>query len=385
MLKESVHVLAKPVGASCNLACKYCFYKDKETGNQRSPVMSDEVLEAYIKQLIEMEPSDRVVIAWQGGEPTLAGIDFYKKAVKTASKYLPENKTIEWTMQTNGVLLNDDWCRFLRENSFLVGLSLDGPKTVHDAFRVDRAEAGSFEAVMNAVELLKRHRVEFNVLCCVHAMNENRALEVYRFLRDVAGTRYIQFIPVVERLSGRQQSEGKWPVSSRSVGSAQWGRFLIEVFDEWVRRDVGEVFVLLFDWTLASWVGLESPACIFQENCGEAVVLERDGNIYSCDHFVDEAHLLGNILGTPLAELCRSSKQLAFGQQKSQLPNTCLECNFRFACNGECPKNRVDGHNYLCEGYKNFFSHTAKPMHKMAQLVLAGHPAAEIMNGEMLA
>lgn len=383
MLKESVHVLAKPVGASCNLSCKYCFYKNKETDSKQSPIMSDEVLDAYIKQLIEMEPSDQAVIAWQGGEPTLAGIDFYKKAVTLAAKYLPKNKTIQWTIQTNGVLLNGEWCSFFRENNYLVGLSLDGPKNVHDAFRVDRAEAGSFEAVMNAVELLKRHRVEFNILCCVHAANENWALEVYRFLRDVAGARYIQFIPVVERLSEPQQPEGKMPVSSRSVHPAQWGQFLNDVFDEWVQRDVGEVFVLLFDWTLAAWVGLESPACIFQEKCGEAVVLEREGSIYSCDHFVDDTHLLGNILETPLQKLCRSSKQLEFGHEKSQLPKACLECEYRFACNGECPKNRFNSLNYLCEGYKNFFAHTAKPMWKMAQLILAGHSAAEIMNANM--
>jgi uncharacterized protein len=380
---NSVHVLAKPVGAACNLACGYCFYKNKGNTNQQPQLMSDKVLEAYIKQLIEMEPSDQVVIAWQGGEPTLANIDFYKKAVQVAAGYLPKNKTIQWTMQTNGVLLNDDWCRFFRENDFLVGVSLDGPKTVHDAFRVDRGGSGSFEAVMNAVMLLRRHRVEFNVLCCVHSANMDRALEVYRFLRDTVGARYIQFIPVIERLSEPQQSEGKCPVSSRSVGSAQWGKFLIEVFDEWVQRDVSEVFVLLFDWTLASWVGMESPACIFQENCGEAVVLERSGNVYGCDHFVDAAHLLGNILETPLPELCRSSKQLEFGHQKSHLPNACVECEYRFACNGECPKNRWGGLNYLCEGYKNFFAHTAGPMQKMANLILTGHSAAEIMNTKM--
>lgn len=384
MLKESVHVLAKPVGASCNLACKYCFYKDKESSNQQARLMTDEVLEAYIKQLIEMEPSDQVVIAWQGGEPTLAGVDFYRKAVKMAAKYLPKNKTIQWTMQTNGVLLNEEWCNFFRENNFLVGLSLDGPREVHDAFRVDRAEAGSFDAVMNAIELLKRHQVKFNVLCCIHSMNENRGLEVYRFLRDTVGARYIQFIPVVERLSEPQQPEIKWPVSSRSVDPAQWGKFLNDVFDEWVHRDVGVVFVLLFDWTLAAWVGLESPACIFQENCGNAVVLERGGNVYSCDHFVDDAHLLDNVLETPMSELCRSSKQHEFGHQKSQLPKACLECSFRFACNGECPKNRFNGCNYLCEGYKNFFTHTAKPMQKMANLILTGHSAAEIINAKKL-
>lgn len=235
---------------------------------------------------------------------------------------------------------------------------------------------------MNAVTLLRRHRVEFNVLCCVHATNEDRALEVYRFLRDDAGVRYIQFIPVVERLS-EPQLNGK-SVSSRSVDPIKWGKFLNVVFDEWVQRDVGEVFVLLFDWTLASWVGLDNPACIFQENCGEAVVLECGGNVYSCDHFVDEAHLLGNILETPLPELCRSSKQIAFGHQKSLLPEACRECEYRFACNGECPKNRFDGPNYLCESYKDFFAHTAEPMQKMANLILTGHQAAEVMNAKML-
>jgi uncharacterized protein len=330
-----------------------------------------------------MEPSDRVVIAWQGGEPTLAGIDFYRKAVRIASEYLPKNKAIEWTIQTNGVLLNDEWYNFFHENNFLVGLSLDGPKDVHDTFRVDRGEGGSFDAVMNAVELLKLHRVDFNVLCCVHSENEDRALEVYRFLRDAAGSRYVQFIPVVERLS-EVQPNGK-QVSSRSVDPIKWGRFLNDVFDEWIQRDVGEVFVLLFDWTLASWVGLESPACIFQESCGEAVVLERNGNVYSCDHFVDEAHLLGNILETPLPELCRSSKQVSFGMQKSLLQEACSECDYKFACSGECPKNRFNNRNYLCGGYKSFFAHTAAPMQKMANLIMSGHQAAEIMNANMLA
>jgi uncharacterized protein len=383
---EPFHILAKPAGASCNLRCAYCFYRAKDELYAKSkPSMSEEVLESYIRQLIEMEPTDQVVIAWQGGEPTLLGIDFYKRAVNIASKYLPDGKQIQWTIQTNGTLLTDEWCDFFIKNNFLVGLSMDGPRELHNRFRVDQQGKGTFDSVMHAVDLLKAHNVEFNILCCVHSENQNRGLEVYRFLRDIVGAHYIQFIPIVEYLSINGQSS--CVVSNRSVEPIKWGQFLIDVFDEWIHKDVGEVFVLMFDWTLASWIGLESPVCIFRQNCGKSLVLEWNGDVFSCDHFVDNIHFLGNILEVPLKQLCKSNKQLCFGNSKGHLPKCCRDCTYSFACHGECPKNRLIttpthklGLNYLCIGYKVFFAHTAKPMQIMANLVLSGRSASEIMS-----
>jgi len=378
-------IMAKPAGAACNLACAYCFYLPKKALYPGSSLrMSDEVLDAYLRQAIEAEPTGEVTIAWQGGEPTLMGLDFFRHAAAVAARYLPAGKSLRWTMQTNGTLLDDAWCQFLREQGYLVGLSLDGPRRAHDAYRVDRAGRGTFDRVMRSLRLLQRHGVDYNILACVHAQSGQRGGEVYRFLRDEAGARYIQFIPVVE-WAGAGQGAGRHtgsPVTPRSVRPMQWGRFLVDVFDEWVRRDVGQVFVLTFDWALASWLGIESPVCIFRETCGDAVVLEHNGDLYACDHYVQPAYRLGNILETPLAELLSSERLRRFGQAKARLPQACRACHVRFACRGECPKNRLGGEgglNYLCPGYKVFFEHIDAPMRVMAELVRQGRPAEDIM------
>jgi uncharacterized protein len=377
---KTFHVLAKPTGAICNLNCSYCFYLEKQSLYPDSKFrMSEEVLEAYLRQLIEAEPSDTVTVAWQGGEPTLLGVDFYRRSAEIAAEHLPPEKSISWTMQTNGTKLDDEWCELFREYGYLVGLSLDGPRDVHDAYRVDRRGAGTFDQVVGAARLMQRHGVDFNVLTCVHAANGDRGLDVYRFLRDELGARYMQFLPIVER-------QGKDGVSERSVSAEQWGRFLIEVFDEWLPRDVGEVYVLLFDWALASWIGMESPICLFKPTCGNAVALEHTGDLYACDHFVDPEHLLGNLRDTSLVELVSSEDQQRFGANKANtLPSYCRECEVRFACNGECPKNRFiatpdgePGLNYLCAGYKAYFTHIDEPMRIMADLVRGGRVAAEV-------
>lgn len=381
------HVMAKPVGASCNLNCSYCFYHDKEALYPHIKLMSDQVLDTYLRQVIQSEPTDQITIAWQGGEPTLASTDFYERAATLAAKYLPSGKRIQWTIQTNGVLLNDEWCKLFKKLGYLVGLSLDGPRSVHDAYRVDRQKKGTFDRVIKAVGLLQRYKVEYNVLTCVNSANCNSGREVYRFLRDQVDAKYIQFIPVVKRINSRDQTRRlSSQVTAETVKPKKWGEFLNAVFDEWVRHDVGKVFVLLFDWTLASWLGMEPPACIFQEKCGRAVVVEHNGDVYSCDHFVDSQHLLGNIVQKPVDELVFSNQQLEFATEKSRLPTYCVKCHVRFACNGECPKNRFItarggecGLNYLCTGYKDFFTHTAEPMQKMANLIRKGSATEEIM------
>lgn len=386
-----MHVLAKPTGAICNLDCSYCFYLTKEELFPGSKFrMSDEVLEAYLANLIEAERGDVVTVAWQGGEPTLIGIDFYRRAAELAEGLLPAGKSIQWTMQTNGTKLDDEWCTLFREHGYLIGLSLDGPRELHDAYRVDKRGAGSFDRVLAAARQLQRHQVDFNVLTCVHAANGDHGRRVYRFLRDEVGARYIQFIPVVERLDDRGETGHRQvgrAVSERTVGAEQWGRFLTEAFDEWIARDVGEVFVLMFDWALASWLGLESPTCIFRETCGDALALEHTGDLYSCDHFVEPEYHLGNIREASLLELATSDRQRRFGEHKqSSLPAYCRECPVRFACNGECPKNRFittpdgePGLNYLCAGYKAFFTHIDEPIRVMARLVSSGRPADEAM------
>lgn len=374
------HVLAKPTGAACNLDCKYCFYLDKAElypgGRFR---MDDDTLEAYLAQVIASEPGDTVTIAWQGGEPTLMGIDFYRNAAAIAARLLPPGKSIQWTMQTNGTLLDDGWCELFCEHGYLIGLSLDGPPAMHDAYRVDKRGRPSSAQVLAAAELLAFHEVDVNILCCVHAANGEHGAEVYRYLRDDVGARYIQLIPIVER-------EGA-SVSDRSVGSEQWGRFLVDVFDEWVQRDVGSTYVLLFDWALAAWLGMDSPACIFRRTCGDAVALEHNGDVYSCDHFVEPEHLLGSVKASSLADIVSSQRQRAFGLHKEEsLPEYCRSCEVRFACNGECPKNRFietpdgePGLNYLCAGYKRFFTHIDEPMRAMADLLRRGRPADEAM------
>lgn len=386
---RAAHVLAKPTGAICNLDCAYCFYLRKEDLYPGSTFRMDEgTLDAYLRQLVEAEPSPEVTVAWQGGEPTLMGVDFYRRAAEIGRRYLPPGKTIRWTMQTNGTRLDDEWCDLFLEHGYLVGLSLDGPRVMHDAYRVDGAGRGSFDRVMRAARLLSRRGVDTNVLTTVHRANGDHGLEVYRFLRDEVGARYLQLVPIVERVGpdGRTGSQVGEHVTDRSVLPEQWGRFLVEVFDEWVAHDVGEVFVLLFDWTLAAWLGVESPACIFRPTCGDALALEHNGDVYSCDHFVELDHLLGNLAAIPLGDLAGSARQRAFGAHKeSSLPRCCRACDVRFACHGECPKNRFvttpdgePGLNYLCAGFRTFFHHVDEPMRVMADLVKHGRPAAEV-------
>ena len=381
------HVMAKPTGSACNLNCDYCFFLKKEALYPGSSFrMPDEVHEAYIRQLLEAHQVPQVTIAWQGGEPTLMGLDFFRRSVELQKKYRKPGTRIENTFQTNGILLDDDWCRFFHDNAFLVGLSLDGPKELHDVHRKDKGGQGTFDRVLAAARRLQAHRVEFNILCTVNSDNSRRPLDVYRFFRDELGARYIQFIPIVERDNDTGYQEGH-TVTDRSVTPEEFGRFLIAIFDEWVSKDVGETFVLNFDGALAGWLDMAGTVCIFGPTCGLGLALEHNGDLYSCDHFVEPKFLLGNILETPLIDLVASEQQLKFGRDKKDtLPRSCRECEFLRVCHGECPKNRFveapggePGLNYLCAGYKAFFAHADKAMRIMADLLRRDRPASEVM------
>ncbi|NTV80956.1 MAG: anaerobic sulfatase maturase [Candidatus Aminicenantes bacterium] len=387
---RSFHVMAKPTGARCNCACDYCFFLKKERLYPGSSFrMSDEVMESYVRQMIEAHAGlPEVEIAWQGGEPTLMGIDFFRRAVEAQKRYARAGQRVANSLQTNGLLIDAEWCRFLRENGFLVGLSLDGPRELHDAYRRDKSGKPVFDRAVQAARLMKEHGVEFNVLATVNAVNSAHPLEVYRFFRDDLGARYIQLIPIVERENETGDQEGT-RLTDRTVEPAAYGRFLIAIFDEWVRQDVGSMFVTFFDSVLAAYVFGESTVCVLRRECGEALALEHNGDLYACDHFVEPRHLLGNIAADPrgLAGLVGSDKQRDFGRAKrTTLPRVCRECRFLFACNGECPKNRVliapdgePGLNWLCEGLKAFFAHTEGPMREMAALLAGGLPASRVM------
>jgi uncharacterized protein len=385
------HLLAKPTGAACNLDCAYCFFLDKEVMYPGSKFrMSDEMLEQYIRQIIEAHQTNEVAIAWQGGEPTLMGLDFYRKAIALVEKYRRPGMTFLHTMQTNGTLLDDEWAAFLKEHNFLMGISIDGPRQLHDVYRLDKGGRPTFDKVMRGLRLLQKHGVEFNVLTTVNRVNADYPQEVYRFLRDEAGTTWMQFIPVVERINenGLTIYQEGTTVSERSVLPEQFGRFLSGIFDEWVRHDVGKIFVQTFEATLSNWIGLpNSGMCVFNETCGTGLAIEHNGDLYSCDHFVEPNYLLGNIEEKHMIELAASPKQLKFGQDKrDSLPRFCLECDVRFACHGECPKNRFSltpegepGLNYLCAGFKEFFQHVDYPMKIMAGLLRRGREAEEVM------
>lgn len=385
-LPSSFHLLAKPTGAICNLNCQYCYFLKKDRLYPESSFrMTDEVLESYIRQTIECNQGPEVAIAWQGGEPTLMGLDFFQKAIELQEKYRQPGTRIQNTLQTNGTLLDEAWCRFLKKHNFLVGLSLDGPKEFHDAYRRDKQGQPTFDRVQAAVELLQQHQVDFNILCTVNAANGDYPIETYRFFRDRIRAEYIQFIPLVERDNESGFQEGG-RVTERSVKPEQLGRFLISIFDEWVRQDVGKVFVQQFDAALAAWFYGISSLCVFQPTCGSALALEHNGDLYSCDHYVEPDYLLGNILETSLSELVVSEKQQAFRAIKQQLPKYCQECQIKFACHGECPKNRIirtsdgeEGLNYLCAGYKPFFLHIDHPMRTMAELLRRGLRADGVM------
>jgi len=403
----SFHLLAKPTGATCNLDCKYCFFLSKEMLYPGSRFrMADDLLETYIRQLLEAHRmAPEVNISWQGGEPTLMGLDFFELSIKYAEKYKKPGQTLMYTIQTNGTKIDDNWAAFFKKNNFLVGLSMDGPKELHDVYRVNKGGQGTFDQVYKGWETLNKHAVDVNILCTVHAANADHPLEIYHYFRDELKAQYMQFIPIVERatsellpLANQGWSErpgGDRPlytqigelVTERTVKPEQYGQFLIAIFDEWVRRDVGQIFVNSFDAALGSWVGQPS-LCIFQKTCGKALAMEHNGDMYSCDHFVEPAYLLGNIRDTHMIDLVMSDRQQKFGQDKfDTLPKYCRECPVMFACYGECPRNRFihtpdgePGLNYLCAGYKMYFQHIDHPMRMMADLLRRGHYADEVMN-----
>lgn len=386
--------MAKPIGPICNLDCTYCFYLEKENlyPGKSNFAMPDDVLESYIKQHIEGHKIDRVGFAWQGGEPTLLGVDYFRKVVELQVKYA-YGRQIDNAFQTNGVLLNDEWCSFFAENKFLIGLSIDGPAELHDRYRVNKGGKPSFEKVMRGIDFLKKHKVEFNTLTVLNRDNALYPLEVYNFLKET-GSGFMQFIPIVERIptgSAKGPFELVSPdfkqeadVTDWSVDSLQFGVFLSAIFDEWVRNDVGKYFVQVFDIALESWLGMEPGLCVFRKTCGSAMAIEHNGDLYSCDHYVYPENKLGNIMENPLISLVNSEQQHKFGMDKlDSLPQYCLDCEVRFACNGECPKHRFiktpageDGLNYLCAGYKKFFNHIDPYMRFMAnELKLNRAPA----------
>ena len=391
LIPPRIHVLAKPTGSMCNLNCDYCFYLKKVQLYPRSRFrMSDAVLESFISQLIATHQANEVAVAWQGGEPTLMGVDFYRRAIALQKKYRRPGMTFENTIQTNGTLLDDEWCEFFRTNNFLVGISLDGPRALHDTFRKDKKGRPTFDRVMRGLRQLQKHGVDYNVLVTVNQANAQKPLEVYRFLRDEVGTTWIQLIPAIERVNngaGAPFQKGS-AVSERSVGAEQWGHFLITIFDEWVRHDVGNVFVQTFEAAVRNWLKPgASGMCVFDPTCGHALALEHNGDLYSCDHFVEPGFRLGNIEQQHMAALAGSEKQIKFGRAKlDALPSFCLECDVRFACQGECPKNRflttpdeAPGLNYLCSGFRAFFRHIDRPVQILAGLIRRGQPPDLIM------
>ena len=402
-MTSAFHVMTKPIGPICNLDCKYCFYLEKERlyPDEHKWKMSDEVLETYVRQYIEQQDAAEINFAWQGGEPTLLGVPFFQHVVELQRKYAG-GKQIHNAFQTNGTLLDDAWGEFLALNRFLVGLSIDGPRELHDAYRVDKKQQGTFDDVMRGLEVLKRHRVEFNTLTVVNRVNSARPLEVYRFLKEI-GSSFLQFIPLVERVAPARLKvrgldfaeppmlgEGPDPqamVTEWSVRANAYGEFLVRIFDEWVRGDVGHTFVQVFDVALGNWLGAGSGLCVFAETCGNALAIEHNGDVYSCDHYVYPRYKLGNVMNGSLGEMVESAEQRKFGTDKRDaLPRYCRACEVRFACNGECPKHRFirtpdgeEGLNYLCPAYKRFFNHVDPYMTRMAELLQAGQPAARIM------
>ena len=417
---RAFHVMTKPIGPICNIDCKYCFYLEKEDlyPDTRKWRMGDDVLEAYVRQYIEEQDVPEVSFAWQGGEPTLLGVDFFRHVVDLQRRYA-NGKRIHNAFQTNATLLDDEWGEFLATEKFLVGVSIDGPRELHDKYRVDKKGQPTFDEVVRGIGFLNKHGAEFNTLTVVNRANSQRPLEVYRFLKEI-GSGFIQFIPIVERLPGADAHHGvgltiggkpipsgphvlatppdpgdpndpRLPVTGWSVEARQYGEFLCAIFDEWVRHDVGRVFVQLFDVALGQWMGAGSSLCLFAETCGVALAMEHNGDVYSCDHYVYPKYKLGNLMNASLGQLVFSDQQRRFGTDKRDtLPRYCRECDVRFACNGECPKHRFmttpegePGLNYLCPAYKRFFHHVDPHMRVMAQLVHGRQPAALIM--QMLA
>lgn len=374
-----LYVMLKPVGAICNLRCKYCYYLEKKElyPESKNFIMNEELLEKFVEQYLNSQTMSQVLFTWHGGETLMRNIGFYKKALELQKKYA-RGRQIDNTIQTNGTLLTDEWCRFFKENNFLVGISLDGPQHCHDVYRKTRDNRPSFYQVMKGINLLKKHGVEFNIMGVVNDYNVDYPLEFYNFFKEI-GTPFIQFAPIVETNDGK--------VTSWSVDPEKWGKFLITIFDEWVKEDVGTYYVQYFDSTLANWMGVEPGVCTLAKTCGHAGVMEFNGDVYSCDHFVFPDHKLGNIYTRTLTEMMYSEKQMKFGTDKfDKLPAQCKECRYLFACYGECPKNRIaktdtgeSGLNYLCKGYYMFFDHIAPYMDFMKQELKNERPPANIM------
>jgi uncharacterized protein len=398
---QGIHVVAKPIGPACNLNCEYCFYLEKKAlfGPREDYRMPDDVLAAFIRGYIEAQPTPAVEFVWQGGEPTLLGMDFFKRAIEL-QKPFARRKTITNSLQTNGTLLTDKWCAFLKKHGFLVGISLDGPKEVHDRYRRDRTGNGTFDRVMRGLKFLQKHEVEYNVLACVTRETAKRPLDVYRFLRS-EGVEFIQFTPIVERLAGAESGgpslrlcgpaalnrEEQGEVSVWSVEPDNYGDFLIAVYEEWVRNDVGKIFVMNFEWALNAWIGNPSPVCVHSVQCGRSLVLEHNGDVYACDHCVYPQHRLGNIVTDPISGMVERSLKSGFGVTKeTALPRLCRDCDVLPACRGGCPKHRFmktslgePGLHYLCPGYKKFLRHIRKYLRAMTQLLENGHPASLVM------
>ena len=393
---KPLYVMLKPAGAHCNLACKYCYYLEKNNLYQNSHrhLMSDETLEQFTREYIEAQTMPQVLFTWHGGEPLMRSIDFYKKALALQKKYA-HGKQIDNVIQTNGTLLTDEWCEFFAQNHWLVGISIDGPQEYHDHYRVTPAGKPSWEKVMQGISLLKKHRVEWNAMAVVNAYNAEHPLEFYHFFRD-NGCQYLQFTPIVERLTEHEDGrtlasladDREIPLADASVTPQQWGNFLCTIFDDWVRHDVGKTFVEIFDCTLANWMGVLPGICAYSKECGHAGVMEHNGDVYSCDHFVFPEYKLGNIRDQSLIDMLYGEKQQAFSRLKhTSLPRQCKECDMEFACHGECPKNRFEkdkygepGLNYLCQGYYQYYTHVAPYMDFMKRELLAQRPPANIMN-----
>lgn len=393
---KPLYVMLKPAGAHCNLACKYCYYLEKNNLYQNSHrhLMSDEMLEQFTREYIEAQTMPQVLFTWHGGEPLMRSIDFYKKALELQKKYA-NGKQIDNVIQTNGTLLTNEWCEFFAKNHWLVGISIDGPQEYHDHYRVTPDGKPSWEKVMQGISLLKKHRVEWNAMAVVNAYNAEHPLEFYHFFRD-NGCQYLQFTPIVERLTEHEDGrtlasladDREIPLADASVTPQQWGNFLCTIFDDWVRHDVGKTFVEIFDCTLANCMGVLPGICAYSKECGHAGVMEHNGDVYSCDHFVFPEYKLGNIREQSLIDMLYGEKQQAFSRLKhTSLPRQCKECDMEFACHGECPKNRFEkdkygepGLNYLCQGYYQYYTHVAPYMDFMKRELLAQRPPANIMN-----
>lgn len=394
--ERPVYLMCKPASASCNLACTYCYYLEKsriyddsaELPAAQRRIMSDDMLETYIRRYIESQPGANVQFTWHGGETLLRPVEFYERAIALQRRY-GAGRNIENCIQTNGTLLNDRWCRFFRDNNWLVGISIDGPEEFHDEYRRNRGGGPTFRNVMRGIRLLQRHNVEWNAMAVVNDYNADHPEEFYDFFKNI-GCRYLQFTPVVERTTASSSLaavDESGELTPFSVTPRQWGEFLCRLYDRWVREDVGKIFIQIFDATLANWAGVAPGVCSLAPTCGHAAVMEFNGDVYSCDHFVFPAYKLGNLRDTSLIEMMMSDRQRRFGAAKrDSLPGQCRQCRWLFACNGECPKNRFatdrngePGLNYLCEGYSRFFAHVADDMSFMRDELAAGRPPANVM------